>query len=160
MYKKKYSFKTTTSKYFLVFLDQIQVFLARNRATKLLGPISTSSQTVFPWLTNSPVYKSTYQITTDIIAKGEEQNINFWGRETVHDDHADQLCPLTACHQHFRFKTTTITMQLKRIQYKTHNALTSNLLFIWKDGSSDRNETKNYSSPRQDSSCFVTVDIS
>ena len=47
---------------------------------------SMSSQTVSPWSTNSSEYKSTCQITMDIIAKGEEQNINFWGREIVHGD--------------------------------------------------------------------------
>jgi hypothetical protein len=47
---------------------------------------------------------------------------------------ADRFCPLAAL--------TTITMQFTQMQYNTHNTLTSNLLFIWKDGSSDGNENQ------------------
>ncbi len=142
-----------------MFLDQIQVFLTRNHAMKLICPISTSSQTVFLIDKQYPVYKSTCQIMTDIIAKGEEQNINFRGRETVQNDRADQFCHLASCHQHFRFTTTTITMS---------NEYNTRPITLWqatyylfeKMVRQTATKTKNYSSPRQDSSCFATVDIS
>ena len=110
------------------------------------------------WVRSNPrvhVYRSTRQITTDIIAEGEEQNINFQGRKTVYSDRADQFCPLTACHQHFRSQQRSQCNSNKND--KTHTMLWKATYYLF-DGSSDGNETKNYSSPGQDSSCTATVD--
>jgi hypothetical protein len=110
------------------------------------------------WVRSNPrvhVYRSTRQITTDIIAEGEEQNINFQRRETVHSDLADQFCPLAACHQHFRSRQRSQCNTNKKD--KTHTMLWKATYYLF-DGLSDGNETKNYSSPVRDSSCTATVD--
>jgi hypothetical protein len=74
------------------------------------------------------VYKSTCQITTDIIAEGEEQNINFQGRERVHNNHADQRLAInilgsrqrSQCNTNEKDKTHTTLEEIQTLNEEPH----------------------------------------